>query len=111
MNFFETLKEYERMTPGLGRIKEFFESIGNPQDKVKTVHIAGTNGKGSTAVFMSEILKLGGYKTALYISPHLVEITERIKINDRIYLHKFLIIWRKNILRKRLSINFLILNI
>jgi dihydrofolate synthase/folylpolyglutamate synthase len=83
MNFFETLKEYECMTPGLTRIKKFFESIGNPQNKVKAIHIAGTNGKGSTAVFISEILKLGGYKTALYLSPHLIDITERIKINDQ----------------------------
>jgi dihydrofolate synthase/folylpolyglutamate synthase len=75
------LKEYEGMRPGLSRIKKFFKSIGNPQDKFKAVHIAGTNGKGSTAVFISEILKTGGYKTALYTSPHLIDITERIKIN------------------------------
>jgi dihydrofolate synthase/folylpolyglutamate synthase len=79
--FFKILKEYEGMTPGLSRIKNFFKSIGDPHDKLKTVHIAGTNGKGSTAVFISEILKAGGYKTALYTSPHLVNITERIKIN------------------------------
>jgi len=71
------------MTPGLSRIKKFFKSIGNPQNKLKIVHIAGTNGKGSTAVFISEILKAGGYKTALYTSPHLVDITERIKIDGK----------------------------
>jgi dihydrofolate synthase/folylpolyglutamate synthase len=81
--FFKALKEYENMTPGLSRIKNFFESIGNPQDNIKSVHIAGTNGKGSTAVFISEILKSGGYKTALYTSPHLIDITERIKINNK----------------------------
>ncbi len=79
--FFKILKEYEGMTPGLSRIKEFFKGIDNPIDKLKAVHIAGTNGKGSTAVFISEILKAGGYKTALYTSPHLISITERIKIN------------------------------
>ncbi len=78
--FLKILKEYEGMTPGLSRIKEFFKSIDNPQDKLKIIHIAGTNGKGSTAVFMSEILKAGGYKTALYTSPHLIDVTERIKI-------------------------------
>jgi dihydrofolate synthase/folylpolyglutamate synthase len=83
MNFFKKLKEYEDMTPGLSRMKGFFESIGNPQDKIKTIHIAGTNGKGSTAVFISEILQAKKYKTALYTSPHLVSITERIKINGK----------------------------
>ncbi|OEG71238.1 hypothetical protein ATZ36_15670 [Candidatus Endomicrobiellum trichonymphae] len=81
--FFKILKEYEGMTPGLSRIKKFLKSIGNPQDKLKAVHIAGTNGKGSTAVFISEILKAGGYKTALYTSPHLIDITERIKIDGK----------------------------
>jgi dihydrofolate synthase/folylpolyglutamate synthase len=83
MMFFKILKEYDGMTPGLSRIKNFFKSIGNPQNKLKTVHIAGTNGKGSTAVFVSEILKAGGYKTALYTSPHLINIIERIKINGK----------------------------
>jgi dihydrofolate synthase/folylpolyglutamate synthase len=83
MNFLKKLKEYEGMTPGLSRIKKFFESIDNPQDKIKAIHIAGTNGKGSTAVFISEILQAGKYKTALYTSPHLVNVTERIKINGK----------------------------
>jgi dihydrofolate synthase/folylpolyglutamate synthase len=81
--FFKTLKEYEGMTPGLSRIKKFLKSIDNPQNNLKIIHIAGTNGKGSTAVFISEILKAGGYKTALYTSPHLINITERIKINGK----------------------------
>jgi len=79
--FFKFLKEYEGMTPGLSRIKRFLESAGNPQNKFETVHIAGTNGKGSTAAFISEICKAGGYKTALYTSPHLIDITERIKVD------------------------------
>ena len=81
--FFETLKEYEGMTPGLSRIKKFLKSIDNPQNNLRIIHIAGTNGKGSTAVFISEILKAGGYRTALYTSPHLINITERIKINGK----------------------------
>jgi len=81
--FFEELKEYEGMKPGLSRIKSFLKSIGNPQDNLKFIHIAGTNGKGSTAVFLAEILRANGYKTGLYTSPHLVDITERIKINEK----------------------------
>jgi dihydrofolate synthase/folylpolyglutamate synthase len=88
--FFETLKEYEGMTPGLSRIKKFLKSIDNPQNNLRIIHIAGTNGKGSTAVFISEILKAGGYRTALYTSPHLINITERIKINGKnIYIKIF----------------------
>ncbi|GHT47771.1 bifunctional folylpolyglutamate synthase/dihydrofolate synthase [Endomicrobiia bacterium] len=83
MNFLKKSKEYEGMTPGLSRVKKFFETIGNPQDKIKAIHVAGTNGKGSTVVFISKILQEGKYKTALYTSPHLVSVTERIKINGK----------------------------
>jgi dihydrofolate synthase/folylpolyglutamate synthase len=83
MNFFEKFKEYESMTPGLLRIKEFLNVFENPQDKIKVVHIAGTNGKGSCAAFIAEILKVSGYKVGLYTSPALVDIKERIKINGR----------------------------
>ena len=81
--FFSSLKEYEGMRPGLSRIKAFLKSIGNPQDKMKYIHIAGTNGKGSTASFIAEALLANGYKTALYTSPHLRDITERIKYNGK----------------------------
>ncbi|MDR0956338.1 MAG: bifunctional folylpolyglutamate synthase/dihydrofolate synthase [Endomicrobium sp.] len=65
------------------RIEKFLKRVGNLQNKVKAIHISGTNGKGSTATFISEILKVRGYKTALYTSPHLVSINERIKINSK----------------------------
>lgn len=81
--FFSSLKEYEGMRPGLSRIKAFLKSIGNPQDKMMYIHIAGTNGKGSTASFIAEALLANGYKTALYTSPHLMDITERIKYNGK----------------------------
>ncbi|MDR1522365.1 MAG: bifunctional folylpolyglutamate synthase/dihydrofolate synthase [Endomicrobium sp.] len=83
MNFFEKLKEYEGMTSGLLRIKRFLSIFKNPQDKIKILHIAGTNGKGSCASFIAEVLKFSGYKTGLYTSPHLVDIEERIKINGK----------------------------
>lgn len=82
-DFFDKLKEYEGMKPGLSRIKKFLKSVGNPQDKIKCFHIAGTNGKGSTAAFLSSALQESGYKTALYTSPHLTDITERVKINGQ----------------------------
>ena len=57
------------------------EALGNPQNKFKSIHIAGTNGKGSTSHMLAAILQMAGYKTGLYTSPHLKDIRERIKIN------------------------------
>lgn len=57
------------------------EALGNPQHKFKSVHVAGTNGKGSTSHMLSSILQEAGYKTGLYTSPHLKDFTERIRIN------------------------------
>jgi dihydrofolate synthase/folylpolyglutamate synthase len=57
------------------------EALGNPQKRFKSIHVAGTNGKGSTSHMLASILQSAGYKTGLYTSPHLKEFTERIKIN------------------------------
>ena len=67
---------------GLSNIKELCAILDNPQDKIKTVHIGGTNGKGSTAAIISTILQKAGYRTGLYTSPHLTDFTERIRINN-----------------------------
>lgn len=67
---------------GLERIQSILKLIGNPQEKIKIIHVAGTNGKGSVSSILANILKCAGYKTGLYTSPHLVEYTERIKINN-----------------------------
>jgi len=67
----------------LGRIKKFLKYLSNPQDKIRTVHIAGTNGKGSVCAFISSILQKAGFKTGLYISPHLLDVRERIQINHK----------------------------
>src|SRR3712207_4008918 len=55
--------------------------LDNPQHKFKTVHIAGTNGKGSTSHMLAAVLQCAGYKTGLYTSPHLKDFRERIKVN------------------------------
>jgi dihydrofolate synthase/folylpolyglutamate synthase len=57
------------------------EALGNPQRRFKTIHVAGTNGKGSTSHMLAAILQVSGYKTGLYTSPHLKSFTERIRIN------------------------------
>ena len=69
------------MKLGLDNIKNFLDHIGNPQDRLKVIHIAGSNGKGSTAAFLSSILQELGNKVGLYTSPHFVRYNERIKIN------------------------------
>ena len=69
--------------PGLERITEILNHLDNPQAKIKYVLIAGTNGKGSVASILSNILMYNGYKTGLYTSPHLISVTERIKINSK----------------------------
>ncbi|MDO9547635.1 MAG: folylpolyglutamate synthase/dihydrofolate synthase family protein [Candidatus Marinimicrobia bacterium] len=67
--------------PGLKRILEFLERIGNPQKQLITIHVAGTNGKGSTCAMLSSVLYAAGFKVGLYTSPHLVCFNERIQIN------------------------------
>jgi dihydrofolate synthase/folylpolyglutamate synthase len=67
--------------PGLGNIEQLAERLSNPQQAFKSLHIAGTNGKGSSSHFMASILQEHGYKVGLYTSPHLKSFTERIKIN------------------------------
>ena len=68
---------------GLDVIKELLHKLDNPQNKFKSVHIAGTNGKGSTACFLDSILKCSGKKVGLYTSPHLIKFNERIQINGQ----------------------------
>ncbi len=67
--------------PGLERTKFLLEYLGNPERKFKSIHIAGTNGKGTVASLLASILKEAGYRTALYTSPHIMEFNERIRIN------------------------------
>jgi len=66
---------------GLERISAVLDLLGNPQDKLKCIHVAGTNGKGSVCAIIASILTEAGMKTGLYTSPHIFEYTERIKIN------------------------------
>lgn len=86
MNYNEAL-EYIHKTPKFSRIlgndmlKKLLFFLGNPQKKLKFIHIAGTNGKGSYAYMMSEILKNSGYRAGLFTSPYIERFNERIRIN------------------------------
>ena len=73
------------------------EALGNPQHKFKSVHIAGTNGKGSTSHMLAAIFQEAGYKTGLYTSPHLHDFRERIKINGKVCGEEFVIAFTEKI--------------
>lgn len=73
---------YNLTRPGLGAITELMELLGNPQDKLKYVHVAGTNGKGSVSAMTESVLRHAGYKTGLYTSPFIERFTERIRIGE-----------------------------
>lgn len=82
----ETLKylqfdNWEQSPPGLARSYALLGLLGEPQKKLKFVHVAGTNGKGSTAAMLASVLQSAGYRTGLYTSPHLVRFHERMRVN------------------------------
>jgi len=94
MNYQEALEyllkfaDYERLPRSgivwdLRRIERLLERLGNPQNIAKSVHIAGTKGKGSTSAMIASILKSAGYKVGLYTSPHLLSFTERIQVDGK----------------------------
>ena len=88
MNYNEALKYIHSLLvfgsqPGLERITELLNKLGNPQDKLRFIHVAGTNGKGSTCTMLSEVYKEGGYKTGLYTSPYIVDFRERMQIDGQ----------------------------
>lgn len=69
--------------PGFDNILQLCKFLGNPQGRLKFIHIAGTNGKGSVSHMMASILQSQGYKTGLYTSPHLTDFRERVKVNGK----------------------------
>ena len=92
MDYKESLKYIEEthkfgIRLGLDNMSKLLELLGNPQDKLNIIHVAGTNGKGSTCSFITSILKEAGYKVGLYTSPYLETFTERIRINGE-NIHK-----------------------
>jgi dihydrofolate synthase/folylpolyglutamate synthase len=70
-------------TPGLACLGQVMEKLGNPQEKLSCIHVAGTNGKGSVCAFTASILQQAGYKVGLYTSPFLVDFRERFQINGQ----------------------------
>jgi dihydrofolate synthase/folylpolyglutamate synthase len=103
MNYAETLDYLFTKLPMFSRIGaaafkkdltntiRLCEALGNPQHKFKSIHIAGTNGKGSTSHMLAAVLQEAGYKTGLYTSPHLKDFRERIKINGAMCEENFVV--------------------
>lgn len=79
------LKKFERFGVNLGleRISELLNNLGNPQQQLNVIHVAGSNGKGSVCAYLSSILTASGYRTGRFISPHLVDWTERLYLNEQ----------------------------
>ena len=69
--------------PGLERMQQLLERLGNPHRGLRCVHVAGTNGKGSTCALLAGILSAAGYRTGLYTSPHLTDFAERIRVDGQ----------------------------
>ena len=95
MRFLATLADYERLRIvrynsqnfDLERMRTLLRRLGNPHEHFRSVHVAGTKGKGSTCAMIASMLQACGYKVGLYTSPHLVDIRERIQINGEMISH------------------------
>ncbi len=100
-------REFFGMKLGLDNITSFLQEIGNPQYNFLTIHIAGTNGKGSTAATLASILRAHGYRIGLFTSPHLVSMRERIRVNGSIITESgvtnFIDTYRSVLSRRKLS--------
>ena len=91
VRFLNTLTDFERLRIvrynsqnfDLDRMRSLLKKLGNPQDQFKSVHVAGTKGKGSTCSMIASMLQACGYKVGLYTSPHLVDLRERIRVNGQ----------------------------
>ena len=103
MNYSETLEYLYTSTPVFERVgasayKEGLENtialdnhFGNPHTLYKTIHVAGTNGKGSTSHTLAAILQSAGYRVGLYTSPHLVDFSDRIRVNGEPISHEYVV--------------------
>ncbi|MGI4864257.1 MAG: bifunctional folylpolyglutamate synthase/dihydrofolate synthase [Janthinobacterium lividum] len=81
---------------GLGNTEALAAALGHPESKFKSVHVAGTNGKGSSSHMLAAVLQSAGYKVGLYTSPHLREFTERIRVNGQELAPEYLVKWVEN---------------
>src|SRR5438132_11313298 len=87
LDFWYGLTNYEQRTPQatdlkLDRMRSLLAQCGNPQERLRIIHVAGSKGKGSTSAMLAAILRRAGYRTGLFTSPHLSRVEERIQVDD-----------------------------
>ena len=80
VDYIEEIPKFTSKNP-LDHTKALLKRLGNPQNTMKVIHVAGTNGKGSVCAYLDSMLRNGGYHVGLFTSPHLVKINERFKID------------------------------
>ncbi len=110
MNYIETLDYIHSLgrfslPATLERIKKVLNVLGNPQNEFKSIHIAGTNGKGSVSAMLHSVFKNAGYKTGLFISPFIIEFRERIQINGKFISEEDLVDFSQRIIDTKIELN------
>ncbi|MEE1161136.1 MAG: bifunctional folylpolyglutamate synthase/dihydrofolate synthase, partial [Acutalibacteraceae bacterium] len=92
LNYIHSLGKFSKPA-GLDRINMALKKLNNPQNNFKSIHIAGTNGKGSVSAMLAKIFSSAGYKTGLFISPFIIDFRERIQINGEFISEKDLVFY------------------
>ena len=102
MNAIEKISEFLKFGSvlGLERMNVLLDKLGNPQDSLKVIHVAGTNGKGSICRYIYEVLQAGGYRTGLYTSPFIEVFNERIEFDHNYISDKDLEIYTDAVIEK-----------
>lgn len=109
MNYLETLNYIHSLgnfskVPSLERIKEVLNKLENPQNSFKAIHIAGTNGKGSVSSMVANVFALAGFKTALFISPYIVNFRERIQVNGEYISEEDLVYFSQKVIDTKVEL-------
>ena len=97
LNYIHSLGKFSKPA-GLDRITAFLDRLCNPQNNFKSIHIAGTNGKGSVSAMLAKIFEISGYKTGLFISPYVIDFRERIQINGEFISEEDLIKYSQTVI-------------
>src|SRR3989338_317302 len=83
------LEHHRGMSFSLDRMRQALKYLGHPEEKVRAIHVGGTNGKGSTAALLSSIFHEAGYRVGRYTSPHLVSVRERVALDQKMIEEEF----------------------
>lgn len=103
LNFIHSLGNFSKVA-SLERIKEVLNKLKNPQNSFKAIHIAGTNGKGSVSSMIANVFTVAGYKTALFISPYIINFRERIQVNGEYISEEDLVIFSQKVIDTKVEL-------